>query len=243
MLFTEAISFAEGKVVDYTPSVARIAGEVVQLGGRAAICVTDIAADKLGAAHVVGLFKIRNAAVIGNLGDNLWWDEDADPVSGDTGSGAATTNASVGDFWIGTLCAALAAADEEVVFALNVKNPDQPAWPRKTHELKSDNYSVDAADAGKVLHIATDAKAFTLPATVAGLRIIIVNDGADAGVLVTISPNSNDKIMGPDIAGTDDKDQLNTKTTAIRGDYMVLVGDGADGWFIEAMRGTWAEQG
>ena len=50
------------------------------------------------------------------------------------------------------------------------------------------------------------------------------------------------KIMGADVAGTDNKDQINTKTTAIRGDWMHLVGDGSNGWYIVGKRGTWAEE-
>ena len=92
------------------------------------------------------------------------------------------------------------------------------------------------------MHIATDAKVFTLPATVAGLEVIIVNDAADGEILMSVSPNANDKIMGPDIAGTDNKDQQNTKATANRGDYIWLVGDGADGWWIRERRGTWVEE-
>lgn len=240
-LQTEAINYKEGDVLDHTPGSALVAGQLLEVAGRPVMAVTAIAANALGAVQVKGILKVTAAAVVGNIGDNVFWDENGTPVGGST-TGALTTIQTDGDFWLGTLAEALAAADGVAKVMLGVANIDQPAWLNKVHELKADNYTVDALDAGKVLHIATDAKAFTLLATVAGLRLIFVNDGADAAVALTISPNANDKIMGPDIAGTDNKDQVNTKTTAIHGDYMVLVGDGADGWWIEEMRGTWAEE-
>lgn len=110
-------------------------------------------------------------------------------------------------------------------------------------EAVADNKTLDAQDVGKLFYVTADAKTITLPATVAGLGpIVIMNGGADAGVAVKVSPNANDKIMGPDVAGTDNKDQINTKTTAKRGDYIVITGDGANGWWISAKRGTWAEE-
>jgi len=69
-----------------------------------------------------------------------------------------------------------------------------------------------------------------------------VNGGADGTVLITISPNANDGIKGPDLSSADDKDLLNTKATAKRGDYVLLsYGDGT-GWIVTRKRGTWAKQ-
>lgn len=109
-------------------------------------------------------------------------------------------------------------------------------------ETKSDNYTVDELDSGKIIYVDTDAKTITLPATDAGLRVTIVNLGSYGTVAVTIAPNAADKIMGNDITSADDKDLINTKATAQRGDFVTLVGDGADGWFIQAMRGIWARE-
>ena len=76
------------------------------------------------------------------------------------------------------------------------------------------------------------------------MDVIIQNDGADGTVLVAISPNSNDLITGINMAGTDNKDHLNTKATAIRGDWVHLTGnDNATGWVIVGQRGTWATEG
>lgn len=98
------------------------------------------------------------------------------------------------------------------------------------------------ADCGKTHIVDTDAKVITLPATAAGLHYRIVNGGADAAVLVTISPNAADKISGAGLTPADNKDLLNTKATAKKGDFVELLGDGVDGWVVTRMAGTWARE-
>lgn len=99
------------------------------------------------------------------------------------------------------------------------------------------------AHVGMILDIDTDAKTLTLPATVVGMRFRIRNAGADGTVLVTVSPNASDKIMGVGLTAADDKDLLNAKATAKKGDYLDLLGDGVNGWYVQEIRGTWARQG
>ena len=82
------------------------------------------------------------------------------------------------------------------------------------------------ANAGKVIQVDTDAVVITLPATLASLEVIIQNIAANAAALISISPAAADLISGPDIAGTNDRDQENTKLTSITGDYMKLIGNG-----------------
>lgn len=237
----EAKTYKTGLIRDHTPSAALTGGQVIQLlSGLAAVALNDIAASAEGSVQIGGDFAIRNVAVLGNVGCNVWWDEDGTAVDGETGG--CTTSAVDGDFWIGTLAEALAASDEVAIVSLNLVNPALPPWANLAHELKTDDYTLDAQDVGKVIHIATDAKTFTLPATVIGYRYIIQNDGADAANIITISPNSSDKIMGADLAGADDKDRINTKATANRGDFIILVADGAAGWYVEEERGTWAAE-
>ncbi len=109
-------------------------------------------------------------------------------------------------------------------------------------ETKSANYTVDAQDSGKVINIDTDAKIMTLPATALGLTVTFRNIGADGGVAINLSPNASDQIIGADLSALDDKDLINTKATAKYGDFVTLIGDGADGWYIQSMQGTWARE-
>ncbi len=110
-------------------------------------------------------------------------------------------------------------------------------------ETISASETLDEADVGQIIDVDTDAQVLTLPATVVGMRFRIRNAGADAAVLVTVSPNASDKIMGCGITSADNKDLLNTKATAKKGDYLDLLGDGVNGWYIQEMRGTWVREG
>lgn len=106
-------------------------------------------------------------------------------------------------------------------------------------ETKSANYTIDALDGGKIIYVDTDAKIMTLPATDAGLTVTFVNAGAFGAVFMKIAPNSSDQINGVDFTAVDNKFIANTKATARRGDYVTLVADGTDGWFVTAIKGVW----
>jgi len=99
--------------------------------------------------------------------------------------------------------------------------------------------TLDEQDCGKVLFVTADAKTITLPA-VEGMAFRVVNAGAFGTVAVNISPNANDAIEGPDLVGVDDKDLINTKATACRGDYADLEYGDATGWIVRKLVGTWA---
>lgn len=110
------------------------------------------------------------------------------------------------------------------------------------HELKSANYTVDAQDAGKWLWVDTDAVVVTLPAA-EGIAAFRVGNIAAFGVSgVAISPNASDMIEGPDVSASDNKDLINTKATARRGDYVEIAYGDANGWSVARIRGTWARE-
>lgn len=113
----------------------------------------------------------------------------------------------------------------------------------------------DTDDFGGKYLIATDALVQTLPAVGAetapfGSRLTFVNSGADGNNLITLAPNAADAIFGT-IAnaaqdnvsdGVVDKDFVNTKATANKGDWITLESDGSTGWFIIGGVGIWASQ-
>ena len=116
-------------------------------------------------------------------------------------------------------------------------------------QVVTDNITLTAADNGKTFIVTADAKTITLPATEKGLYFKFINGGANGAVLVTISPNASDAIFGTTnastnvaLSGVDDKDLLNTKATAIKGDTVTLYGDGDTGWFAGDFGGIWASQ-
>lgn len=114
----------------------------------------------------------------------------------------------------------------------------------------TDNYTITSADNGKTFLIGTDAKVITLPATIAGFKVTIINSGADGNNIVTISPAAADAIHGTTNAstnvvfgGVDNKDIINTKATATTGDNVTLLGDGNVGWYVIGCHGIWASEG
>lgn len=106
----------------------------------------------------------------------------------------------------------------------------------------ADDATLAATDCGSIQNVTVDAKTVTLPATAVGLVFTIRNGGADGAVLVTVSPNANDKIQGIGFSAADNKDALNTKATAKQGDFITLLGDGVDGWFVVDCVGTWVRE-
>ena len=94
---TEAMDYAEGKFIDHTPSTALTAGQMLQVGGAAAMAATAVAASVKGAVQVKGLIKVAAAAVTGNIGDAVWWDEDGDS---DYGDASGHTRVSAFNTWI-----------------------------------------------------------------------------------------------------------------------------------------------
>lgn len=124
-----------------------------------------------------------------------------------------------------------------------------PTQPDVT--IVTDNKTLSELDNNNILVVTADAKTLTLPATTEGLRFFVVNGGAAGTVGITVSPNASDKIMGGysydglsvRLSGTDNKDLVNTKATALKGDYLILVADGVDGWYVEHAVGVWTEEG
>lgn len=109
-------------------------------------------------------------------------------------------------------------------------------------ETVSANDTMAEGDSGTVKLIDTDEVVITLPATAPGMTFTFVNAGADGEVGFAISPNSDDKIMGNGLTSANNKDLINTKLTAKKGDYVTLVGDGEDGWYIQSIRGVFTRE-
>lgn len=114
--------------------------------------------------------------------------------------------------------------------------------PRELARSVTGNITLVAADVGKILKVETDGAIITLPATVVGYTYTFVNSGEDGTVEFRISPQAADKIFGAGITSADNKDLINTKVTAKKGDYVTLLGDGVDGWLVTKQVGTFARE-
>jgi hypothetical protein len=105
------------------------------------------------------------------------------------------------------------------------------------------NVTLDANSSGVVFNVTATA-VITLPATALGVTYTFIMDAPDGTAQISLSPNSSDKIRGMTRPGVDNKDLINTLATARRGDYVIIVGDGAagNGWNIVRQSGTWAAE-
>jgi hypothetical protein len=119
----------------------------------------------------------------------------------------------------------------------------------RTVVTKTDDYTITTADCGTVLIMSTDTKTFTMPAVAAGnlgCEITFINNAADGGAIINISPNASDWIAGQCsaviFAATDDKDMQNTKATHDIGDTVTIISNGSTGWNIVACNGVWAQE-
>jgi predicted RecA/RadA family phage recombinase len=227
----------EGNQIDYTPEADVAAGAVVVLNDLIGIAKTPIAANKLGALAVGGVFDVAkdNDATTGTVflkDQPVYWDTDAQQASPTAG------------VLMGTSLAGAAKTDATVRVRLCGCCPP-PAIVNKVLEsvtLASGSKTLDAQDVGKVINVTVGhaTNVVTLPATAAGLQYV-VRCGASAQ-RVAVSPNAADKIMGADLAGADNKDRILAAADSVAGDYLHLVADGVDGWFVVAERGKWTAE-
>jgi hypothetical protein len=108
---------------------------------------------------------------------------------------------------------------------------------------KTANYTVViTADSGKTFTSSLDGIVYTLPSIAIGNTVTFVNDAPDGSAALNISPAAIDGIT---YAGTavDDKDLINTKSTAKRGDSVTLASlDGVVAWQVVASRGIWGKE-
>ena len=105
-----------------------------------------------------------------------------------------------------------------------------------------DDKTLDAQDSGKLFYMTVDAKTVTLPAVEGMDDFIIMNGGAFGTIAVTVSPNAADMIEMRDITAADNKDLVNTKATACRGDYLLIGYADSNGWVVKKARGVWARE-
>lgn len=109
-------------------------------------------------------------------------------------------------------------------------------------QTKTANYTMTAADSGYVTTSQLDGIVYTLPSTAAGLTFTFMNTADDGAASLAVSPAAVDLIAGAGITAADNKDVINVKATAKRGDLIRLVGDGTNGWVIQRLVGTWARE-
>lgn len=232
---SEVVFKRQGETIEFTAASAYTAGQCELIAGLAAFAVNTVAIGEIAVFQILGLVKAVASGTepAGSRGNLVFWDSSANKAT-------LKPVAASGDFVLGTLAKASAANATTFEVLLNTFPNDTAAGllAGKAIDTKTDNYTADAQDTGKVLVMNAADKAVTLPATSAGLELVVMC--TSVGDALNISPNASDKIMGPDVAGVDDKDYI--LAAAALGDYLVLVGDGSAGWYVKASRGTWTQE-
>jgi len=130
----------------------------------------------------------------------------------------------------------------KVVVAFDAPTYRDPYGDYTIRETVSGALTLDIQDNGKIFFVDTDAVVITLPVVATPVNCKIVNIGAFGAVKLSIDPAAADKVQGPDLPGTDNKDLINTKATAKRGDYVVLTTGDANGALVAELRGIWATE-
>jgi hypothetical protein len=129
-----------------------------------------------------------------------------------------------------------------VVVEYDVEKFVNPWEGRVCETLAASTKTLDAQDTNKVI-CCTVTTVVTLPATAVALDNVTLLCVAPFGTAqISASPDTNDKIMGPDLAGTNDKDLINTLATARRGDFVTLRAGHADGYTVTGLKGIWASE-
>lgn len=124
---------------------------------------------------------------------------------------------------------------------------------RSKQETLTTTGSVDANQAGTEFNIATDALVITLPlidSNNLGMEFTFRNTGADGNNIITLSPNSADGVNGSIAnaaadsvaSGTVNKDWVNTKATANKGDWVTIKAVAATAWYVTGGVGIWASE-
>ena len=110
-------------------------------------------------------------------------------------------------------------------------------------EIKTSNYTVVIGDdSGKTIVSTLDGFVATMPSIAIGNTITFVNMADDGQGAVNISPAAADGITYAG-SSTDNKDLINTKATAKKGDFVTLASlDGVVAWQVVAVRGIWAKE-
>ena len=232
-----AIRVQEGKKIDYTPAAAVVSGAIVDLGDILGVAVRSIAASAVGALEIEGVFDLIKDGTSGPIfaiGDAVFWD---------TVNALAVRTGGSGCLYFGTCVEAAATGVATVRTLLAPQNLSagmaDMLW--EDTDISGGSKTVDIQDCGKVMNVTVGSASnvVTLPAIAAGLGFVI--RCGTTGQRVAISPNGSDKVMGADLGGTDDHDQILAAATSRKGDYIRVDYGSADGWLIRACRGVWAQ--
>lgn len=100
------------------------------------------------------------------------------------------------------------------------------------------NVTLTAADSGATVIVDTTTSAtISLPSTKKGLMFTVSLKQITAGAGHEVDPTAVDKIL---IGGkADGASYVCSGATDALADFVTVIGDGVDGWYVASQRGTW----
>lgn len=128
-----------------------------------------------------------------------------------------------------------------VIVQFDSENFKDPYGGGAYETLSAATKTLDIQDNGKTI-FCTVTTVITLPSVATPVNAKIVCMAPFGTAQISIDPAALDKVQGPDLPGTDNKDLINTLATARRGDFVKLVTGDANGALVAELRGTWATE-
>ncbi len=173
-------TYSEDCAMDYTPSSAVTAGDVIVLNGIVGVAINDIAANVQGSLSIEGIKKVPKTTAAWVQGLPVHWDPAGTPdASGATASSGAANQLGVGTYMGIAVATAASGADFGYV---NLNR--QTNLLAVTAVTAAGSTAADAAQLSQGLNIVTGAdgtKGVILPVAVPGMQVIV--KGVTAGVL------------------------------------------------------------
>lgn len=183
----EAIYLQPGQSVDWTPTAAVAAGEIIQLkDGRAAFAPTAIAAGELGAVQVGGIVTVLKSVTQAMLVSNkVFWDTSASKCN--------LLHGGSSDFFLGTVIEDAAYAGTTVKVNLNAKPVYNLSLDQGYHSAPIQTAGdVYVNGAGNSVNLFFGVTAEAMKADALSLRAIATGTPGVLQALVCINLNGDD---------------------------------------------------
>lgn len=178
--------------VDYTPGSDVAAGDVVVSNSFVGLAQVAITSGVEGGLSTGGVWRLpKKTGAVTQFG-SVYWDADADPVTGTAGSGAASTTAA-GNSFLGFAIADAASGDSYVDVLRVLTSPFPPfAVSAVTAAGSAQGDAAALADGLNVVAGADDTKGVVLPAATAG-RVVLIKSTV-ANKILKVYPATGDAI-------------------------------------------------
>ncbi len=163
----------KGESIDYRPTEAVSAGDVIVVSDLIGVARLDIPANKLGSLALVGVFDMVKSSAAVPSGSAVYWNaaaKQATPVSGS-------------NRYLGKAIAGAAAGDASVRVLLNAPYQTEPEAPFTAGDAIPDLTDNSGGTAANTIPVITDANSQTAVASLAAKTNAILSALRSAGII------------------------------------------------------------